>query len=92
MIRLSGTLLIQRREFTYLGQLTTRTLPRSVEKIGWHVCRSLALNPLPVVPHHAVSKTATALVRKYYRSIFSVGNKISKSYFVEALRLGERLL
>jgi len=51
----------------------------------------LVLSPI-VVPHHTVSKTATALVRKYYRSIFLVGNKISKSYFVEALQSGERLL
>jgi TonB family protein len=43
-------------------------------------------------PHDAVSRTATALVRKYYRSIFSVGNKISKSYFVEADQSGESLL
>jgi hypothetical protein len=93
-----GELLIQRREFTSscrnTEKLTTRgTLPWSVRKIEWHVCRpwGLVLSPI-VVPHHTVSKTATALVRKYYRSIFSVGNKISKSYFVEALQSGERLL
>jgi len=39
-----------------------------------------------------VSKTATALVRKYYRSIFSAGNKISKSHFVEADQSGGSLL
>ena len=51
----------------------------------------LLLSP-NVVPHHTVSKTATALVRKYYRSIFSVGNKISQSHFVEADESGESLL
>ena len=47
----------------------------------------LVLSPI-VMPHHTVSKTATALVRKYYRSIFSAGNKISKSHFVEADQSG----
>ena len=51
----------------------------------------LVLSPI-VMPHHTVSKTATALVRKYYRSIFSAGNKISKSHFVEADQSGESLL
>ena len=48
--------------------------------------------PPTSVSHHTVSRTATALVRKYYRSIFSAGNKIFKSYFVEADQSGESLL
>jgi TonB family protein len=44
------------------------------------------------VSHHTVSRTATALVRKYYRSIFSAGKKIFKSYFVETDQSGESLL
>jgi len=45
-------------------------------------------NPRPTT----VSSTAIALVRTYYRSILSVGNKISQSQFVEADQLGERVL
>jgi TonB family protein len=51
------------------------------------------ISPLPnPCAAHTVSRTATALVRKYYRSILPVGNKISKSHYVGADQSGKSFL